>query len=535
MPRLVIIDGAATGGTFELNAPELIIGRQTGANILLEGPKVSRRHARIFRDGDKFRMEDLGSSNGTFLNGQKLQVAASLNAADEIGIGPYRLRYETGDAPPEFTIRARTAASTANTDLFQRNAAQKLQVILQLSSDLGRSLETDRLLAQVLDHLFVLFPQAERGCVVFLEEGRPFVRAHKHRTGLAPAPHFSASIVRRVAAEGVGIFAEDLQKDSRFADAQSILSLGVRSFICVPLQTNKGKTLGVIHLERTGQGRTFSPEDLNLLTAIGLQVSVALDNAQLHQELISRQRIENEVALAREIQLSYLPTQAAGLPQQNFELHAELVPANEISGDFYDYFNLGPNRLAIAVADVCGKGIPAALFMSMVRALLRNLAESQQDPGDILRDLNNSVAQQNPKCQFVTLSFCVFDPGSRTIEISSAGHPPPMIRRQNGLVETLTVPQGPLLGYVKRADPYPKIQFHLESGDLLLLYTDGVTEAQTPKGAMFGPERLQAALTQAPFPPILGQWTESLRKQIQEFTGTPQQEDDITLALLRVN
>src|SRR5262249_41550605 len=206
------------------------------------------------------------------------------------------------------------------------------------------------------------------------------------------------------------IFAEDLASDRRFADAQSIMSLGVRSLICVPLQTKGGKAVGVFQLDRMGRGHQFTPEDLNLLTAIGLQVSVALDNAQLHQELLARQRIENEVAVAREIQLSYLPSETPDLPYKNFELYAELVPANEISGDFYDYFNLGANRLAIAVADVCGKGIPAALFMSMVRALLRNFAQHEEDPGIILRDLNNAVAQQNPKCQYVTLSFCVFDP-----------------------------------------------------------------------------------------------------------------------------
>jgi len=535
MPRLVILNGAESAGIVELKETELLIGRQKGAQILLEGPKVSRRHARIFRENNDFRIEDLGSSNGTFLNGERLQAPTALRGSDEIGIGPYRLRFEGGEASPELTIRARTAANTANVELFQGNAAHKLQVILRLSADLGRSLEVNKLLMQVLDHLFVLFPQAERGCVVFLENGRPYIRSQKQRAGVSQTSQFSASIVRRVAAEGIGIFAEDLQKDSRFADAQSILSLGVRSFICVPLQTNAGKSLGVLQLERAGQGRVFTPEDLNLLTAIGLQVSVALDNAQLHQELISRQRIEDEVAVAREIQLSYLPTQAPGLPHQNFELHTELVPAHEISGDFYDYFNIGNNRLAITVADVCGKGIPAALFMSMVRALLRNLGQIEEDPGIILRDLNNAVAQQNPKCQFVTVSFCVFDPDTRTIDISSAGHPPPFLRRKDGSVETVPITQGPLLGFMPREECYPKLRYQMQTGDLLLLYTDGVTEARAPQDIMFGPERLQAALAQQPFPTQLGQWTESLRKTIQGFTATQHQEDDITLALLRVN
>ncbi len=429
MPRLVVINGAESGKSYELNPAGSVVGRQAGVEVRLEGAKVSRRHARVFSDKDGFHVEDLGSSNGTFLNGRKLQAPAALNQMDEIEIGSYRLRFEVADGSPDITIRARTSANTANAELYQGNAARKLEVILRLSSDLGRSLDVNRLLSQVLDHLFVLFPQAERGLVIFLEEGRPFVRAQKRRSNVSEAPGFSTSVVRRVASEGVGIFAEDLQTDSRFSSAQSIVSLGVRSFICVPLQTKGGKAMGVLQLERMGRGHEFTPEDLNLLTAIGLQISVALENAQLHQELLARQRIENELALAREIQLSYLPGDTVALPHKNVELYAELIPALEISGDFYDYFDIGRNRLAITVADVCGKGIPAALFMSMVRALLRNLAEREDDPGVLLRYLNNAVAQQNPKCQFVTLSLCVLDPVLKTIEIASAGHLPPLIRR----------------------------------------------------------------------------------------------------------
>lgn len=534
MPRLVLLNGPETGKAFELTSPETIIGRQAGAHLRLEGPKVSRRHARVFRHGQGFRVEDLGSSNGTFLNGAKLQAPVELNALDEIGIGSCFLRYEGAEAALEVTIRARTAASTANAELYRGNAAHKLEVILRLSTDLGRTLEVPQLLAQVLDHLFVLFPQAERGLVILLEEGRPVIRAQKQRAGLAQSPRFSASVAHRVASEGVGVFAEDLQTDCRFADAQSIISLGVHAFICVPLPSKGGKPLGVLQLERRGHGHQFATEDLNLLTAIGLQVAVALENAQLHQELLSRQRIEQEVAVAREIQLSYLPSQVPDLPGKHFELHAELVPALEISGDFYDYFNLGSHRLALAVADVCGKGVPAALFMSMVRALLRDFSERQEDPGIILRDLNNAVARQNPKCQFVTVSLCVYDPLSHAIELASAGHPLPLIRRQNGVVETLAAPQGPLLGFSQRPDGYPRISCQLRSGDLLLLYTDGVTEAATSDNRMFGLERLCAALAETPFPSELAQWSQSLRQAIESFTGTRRQDDDMTLALLRV-
>lgn len=534
MARLLVINGSEAGKAFDLSALEVIIGRQTGVQIQLDGQKVSRRHARVVRQGDDLRIEDLGSANGTLLNGKRLQAPTVLRVRDEIGIGPYVLRFESTDGPADYTIRARTVANTANAELFRGDAARKLQVILQISADLARILELERLLPQVLDHLFVLFPQAERGLVILLEAGVPVVRAARHPGSQVDTAGFSASIVRQVISEGVGIFAEDLLADSRFADAQSILSLGMRSLICAPLQTKSGKSIGVLQLDRTGRHNGFTNEDLNLLTAVGLQVSVALENAQLHQELIARQRIENEVALAREIQFSYLPTEVPEFPHKNFEVYAEILPANEISGDFYDYFRIREDRLALAVGDVCGKGIPAALFMSMVRALLRSLAEMQADPAILLRDLNNAVAQQNPKSQFVTLSFCVFDPSSRTIELASAGHPSPLIRRANGSVETVTVQHGPVLGFMEGSEDYPKVRCEIHSGELLLLYTDGVTEAPAANNKMFGPELLRASLEEAPFPSQLSQWTQSLRERIQKFTGSRSQDDDITLALLRV-
>jgi sigma-B regulation protein RsbU (phosphoserine phosphatase) len=128
----------------------------------------------------------------------------------------------------------------------------------------------------------------------------------------------------------------------------------------------------------------------------------------------------------------------------------------------------------------------------------------------------------------------VFDPASRTLELSSAGHPPPLIRRADGSVEDVALQQGPLLGFVNRVEPYPTLVCHLQPGELLLFYTDGVTEAPAPDHQMFGTERLRAALAQTPFPARLSQWTVALRQVIRGFTNTEQQEDDITLALLRV-
>lgn len=534
MARFVVVNGAEAGSSFDLDAPEVVIGRQTGVEIKLNGTNVSRRHARVSRNGDSFLLEDLGSSNGTFLNGAKIAQRASLKPLDEVRIGPYLLRFETPAAQNlDVTIRARTVANPANQDLFRENAARKLQIILQLSADLSRTLELDLLLPEILKHLFSLFPNAERGLMIFVEGNNAVVRAARNRDGSPAGTQFSHSIFQKVLAEKVALLAEDVQSDTRFAEAQSICSLGVRSLMGVPLQSKTGKVFGILQLERMGAGNRFTTEDMHFLAAIALQVSVALENAQLHQELIHKHRIEREIAVAREIQLGYLPRCVPDFPARNFELHAELSPAYEISGDFYDYFKLDEHQLAIAVADVSGKGVPAALFMNMVRAHLRNLAQPSRSAGEILREVNDALARENPNCLFVTMALAIFDTRSCHVQLSCGGHPPALLRPATGGVKTLSHPQGPLLGFDLLSAPLPEFNMELARGDTLLLYTDGLTEAPSRDLEMFGSERLQRALEAWTAADDLCSCASAIRSSVAAFTQPAPQEDDITLALLR--
>jgi len=518
---------------FELAGPEVVIGRQPGVEARLAGTNVSRRHARVVRDGAGFFLEDLGSSNGTFLNGRRLEKRMALRPRDEIRIGSWLLRFELPDPDATLTIRARTKANTSNADLYRENPAQKLQSILQLSAALSRSLDANQLFPELLGHLFAFFPQAERGLVIMVECGQPVIRAHRHRAGQESNPSFSHSIVEKVLEEKTGVVAEDVRQDERFAMAQSLGALGVSSLMCVPLQNKAGRAFGVLQLERLASDGGFTHEDLNFLTTIGLHASVVLENAQLHQEQIVRQRLERELALAREIQISYLPVRVPQVPGGAFELHGELFPAQEIAGDFYDYFQVGPDRLALAVGDVTGKGMPAALFMSLVQAHLRGAALPGKTAGEIARSLNNTLAAENAKCFFATLAFCLYHPATGAFEAVWCGHPPGLLRRAGGRVETLAAPIAPLLGFEARPAAFPSAQFQLDPGDLLALYTDGITEAPSPQGTMFGEARLRECLHCEGAADRLPDLAEQIRKSVAAFSAAEPQEDDITLALLR--
>jgi len=259
-----------------------------------------------------------------------------------------------------------------------------------------------------------------------------------------------------------------------------------------------------------------------------------LDNAALHAARIEEEKLRQELAVAREIQQGYLPTDFTPLGGGGFELFARVHPAGQVSGDLYDFFGLPDGRLAFFVGDVSGKGMPAALFMVAVRTLARHLAPSAAGPAAALARLNDALAADNPSAMFVTLVYGIYDPRTGSVVLASGGHPPPLLRRADGRVEEVPVRNGRLLGYVAGNVGLSDTTLTLAPGETLALYTDGFTEARSPDGVtMFGGARLAEALggTRTELP--LERCAEELKAAVERFTGTAELQDDLTLLMLR--
>jgi sigma-B regulation protein RsbU (phosphoserine phosphatase) len=531
---LLISIGAGAGRQFTLDSEETVIGRSGGLPITLEGANISRRHARIVRSGDQFSVEDLGSSNGTYVNDRRISAKSPLVANDVLRIGPYSFRFQPETAPPpaDLTIHRETVALPGNTEIFRENPAQKLQAVLQLAHDLGNSLEVETLLNRFLDQLLKLFPKTDRALVIYLERGEPVVRLVRDRRGNPGAePLFSRSLLKQVSEKGLAVLAED----TKALEANVTLNaLGVRSVMCVPLRAHGTPVFGAIQLDRFRPDNPFTSEDLHLLTAVTLQVSLVLDKARLHEQLLAQERIGRELALAREIQLAFLPQTVPTLAGSVPDILAELHPAEEVSGDFYDYIPLGENRLAVLVADVSGKGMPAALFMSMVRALLRQLTRPGVGPAEILRALNDTLARDNPKFMFVTIAFGIYDATSGECTVARAGHPAPLLRRANGVVEEVNCAAGCIIGVAETCPELAEHSIRLAPGEMLFFYTDGVTEAaENGSGPMFGTSRLINTTQNVAKDASLDEYTRQLRAELARFTGPGGPQDDVTLLLLR--
>ncbi|MBL8822447.1 MAG: SpoIIE family protein phosphatase [Planctomycetia bacterium] len=538
MAVLTVINDRGYTEQFQLRGRECVLGRQADTDLRLDARDVSRRHARILTEGELFFVEDLGSSNGTFLNNTRVSGRQPLQEQDKIQIGPFTICFQQQDEPVEKEIRITASIPTmvSNSKLFRLDAARKLQVILEIAQQLSHTLDLKTLLPQLLERLLTLFLQADRGMVVLLDSRqRPEVRAIRTRYADQDIPrHFSRAVIKRVLDEGVGIVAEDASHDQRFNSTATLTSMGVRSFVCAPFKAHDGRPMGVVILDRFGNDNPFKEDDLHLLAATALLFSVVIENASLHEELVEKARMDRDLSLARQVQDGFLPR---SLPEQfanELELYAEVYPAREVAGDYYDFIKVGPNRLGFAVADISGKGVSAAMLMSGIRTLCRHLLQQGATPADTLQQVNDMLAQDNPHSLFVTMVLGVLNTETGDLMISGGGHPPMLLRRADGKVERVHQPAGRLLGIVVGPQQFLNTSLNMGSKDTLLLYTDGLTETyDATRQNMFGLDRLMTALHTLPQNTSCESWERTIKASLETFSGKAENDDDLTIFLLR--
>lgn len=548
MASILILRGPNSGRRFALAADCTLIGRQPDVAVYLESLAVSRQHACIVHREGQYLVEDTGSSNGTYVNGARITGPTLLGEEDLLQIGPYVLTLRP-DRPstqpdPDPIVRASIDAVSSNYTLFNQNPAYKLKVVLEIAQQLGNTLDQERLLGQLLEQLFRLFPQADRGMVLLCERERLLVGAQRSRVPPAEAGEqadfpYSKTLVGRALDEGVGLLSEDVGGDRNLVMTATLLSLNLRSFLCVPLIGWEDRRLGVLQLDCLRSGQAFRPEDLEVLTAVAIQVAVALQNALFHAEQLREERLRQELLLARDIQQSFLPTDfdlmatVCNGTTPRPELFARVHPAREVSGDVYDFFLLPDGRLAFYVGDVSGKGMPAALFMIAVRTLSRHLAPMASGPADLLHRLNVALAADNPTALFVTLVYGLYDPRDGAVVLAAGGHPPPLLRRADGQVDEVSLKPGVMLGCSLELS-VKDTHLTLAPEQTLILYTDGFTEGFAPdRKTMFGLDRLRQILGGPRTALSLRDCAEEASAAIEQFTRQSELQDDQTLLLLR--
>lgn len=571
MAVLKLIRGGAVGQLLPLAGDRVILGRHPTCQIVLDNAAVSRHHAQILESHGTYFLEDLRSRNGTQLNEQSIRGRMELKDGDQVKLCDYVFQFllsstsslpaaKTAPAKPRKRIHetideaamdspglqrsdpARPDEASSIITSLEADSVQtirlhvrpevKLRAILEISQVLGRVLQVDAVLPLILDALFRIFPQAEYGFVLLKDPvtGRLAVRSSKsRRTDEDDHVPMSLTIIEQAMNSGKAILSADASRDSRFASSESLLDLQIRSVMCSPLLDISGKPLGIMQISTRDLGQQFNGDDLELLVSVSSQCARALENATLHETLLEQREIERELDFATQVQLGFLPSEAPQLPGYEFDDFYE--PAHRVGGDYFDYIRLPNGNLGIAVGDVAGKGVPAALLMARLHASARYHLLSATSASEALSSLNSEIATSGLGFRFITLVLAVINPRTNEIHVANAGHLPPILRKADGAVASIGHEvSGMPLGVIAQQN-YQELVLQIAPNDSLLFFTDGVTEAMDAAQQIFGRERLDETFRQAPQP--VRELVPYVVDAVENFIDERNQRDDMCIVAVR--
>ncbi|HKQ53647.1 MAG TPA: SpoIIE family protein phosphatase [Pyrinomonadaceae bacterium] len=560
MPDLIVKYPDRSPDTFPLGRLRITIGRSARNDLCIPDPFASRVHAEVRREGDRYILQDLGSANGTLYNGATVEGAVPLTSGGRIQIGETEIVFNDGgvgggvatmitdpDASPvpEATIAMNSADRTtsglleaiegARTQPDQDSPRQAVRQsdLLALISKVGITLlasgTLNETLQQVASLVFEAVP-AERCSIMMRDEGgkelKVAVARLRDRQGEVGEIRVSRTIMEEVVGQGKSVLTADAQQDPRLMSSTMTLQ-GIRSVLAVPLGVGD-KVFGIIYADSPIAEGRFTEDHLKVLTTLASVAAIRVENARLMEEQIERERLEQELQLASEIQQRFQPTAPPVVP--GYELQGISFPCYEIGGDYYDFIQRGDGRLVVTLGDVSGKGTAAALLMSSLHAAVHAQAASHNSLVETIGAVNNYLAENTPANRFVTLFYAELDPQSGNLSFINAGHNPPLIVHAAGTVENLAAGGVPL-GIRQNAE-YREGRTQIQPADVLVIYSDGVSEATSPQGEEFGTDRLYEVVARnldASAAGIRDRIEAALTKWAQ---GTPA-GDDITLVIVK--
>jgi serine phosphatase RsbU (regulator of sigma subunit) len=533
MPSLKLAKGPVNQGqVFELTKDVMVLGRNPDCDIVLAVGAISREHAQVIRQGEDYYIKDLKSRNKTFLN--DVEVPADrpmrLRHEDRIRICDFVCVFQDEDEPEKDEPTVMSTLLSQVGSALESQTSERLRVLLDITTKMSRALELSSLLPQILDSLFAVFKQADRGFVIFWDEQKKkyIPQAAKTRRGAdEETPRFSRTILNKCLEEKQAFLCEDASADKNFNMSASISDFRIRSVMCAPLLTADDKVLGVIQLDTQDRVKHFTPDDLALLVAVANQAAIAMENSQLHENLVQWQKVQKENDLAKDVQKSFLP---ASLPEiKGYEFFAHYQAARQVGGDFYSFVELPDKRWVIGIGDVAGKGIPAALMMARFTGDMRFALISEADPVTVVVKLNTLMQSAGLADRFITFALVILDLKAHTLTVVNAGHVPPIIRRHStGKLEEVAGGEfnGLPLGIMEDV-AYEACTTHLNMGDSMILISDGILDAQNIKEEGFGLERFQKTI--GGFKGTAHLLGQHLIRSVLNHATNPDQFDDMTL------
>ncbi|HKV61248.1 MAG TPA: SpoIIE family protein phosphatase [Candidatus Acidoferrum sp.] len=520
-------------------------GAETGNHLQLSDRRISRNCAAVVIEANRFYVEDRGQRRGLFVNGEKIE-SRELQDGDSITFGlddSYEIIFRSGktsdeDSLPHLLTRMEHITSSEPTG----GGLVKLKRLLEATSLLHSQLPLDVVLGHMLDHA-VSVTDADRGLLLEADvTGALKVKLARRSGGLRLPPESltpSQTAIQLALKQQSPVITEDLaQADVDLQAAQSIVAQRLRAVVVIPLfgmsrantqesmvNIKRGDFLGILYLD-SRRPAAFSKLDRQILDALAADAASILDNARLVERERERQRLEQEINIARDIQQALLPRDFREYP--HLAVTGFNLPCLSVGGDYFDVFPLGEGRTAFLIADVSGKGLGAAILTTMLQGALSGMTLGI-DPARVVNHVNRFLCSHSEVGRYATMFFGILDEEGH-LEFINAGHPSPILIRRGTAEEAFTEGSFPV-GLVPEAQ-YTAVCLKLEPGDTLVLFSDGVTEAADPDEQMFGTSRLKQLLTGLPECP-LEQLQKCVLEAVENFARGAHQADDLTLLIVR--
>lgn len=545
VPYLEIEDPSSGHRTVRLDKDLTRLGRSGDNDVQILVSHVSKHHAEIRRSGDRFVLVDAGSKAGVFVNGNSCEKR-NLKDADVITLGPTpmpKIVFRTSVAVPQLSsLSSGTSLIMSLTESSGPQGLEKLSKFLEFSRLFGGQLGLDGILQDVVD-LAVEITAADRGFLILGNADGSLEFRVARQKGKAPIPggqqRVSETIVRQVLGTAKMRIVTNMGAEVDLAAMQSVMSLNLGSAAALPLRRfslpKEGslaeatdEVFGVLYLDSRDRRDAFSRIDIGILETLARDASSVIENARLLRDAEQMKRMEQELAMAREVQAALLPQSFWSDP--HFEIAGCCLPCLQLGGDYMGQFRMPDGRCGFVIADVSGKGLPAALLAAALQGALSAESSTEQTLDRLVERMNQTICRLSPDHNFITF-FCGAIDDDGVLSYVDAGHGLLRFIKANGELGVLGEKRGIALGIMDDAK-YLERKLPMEPGDVLALYTDGVTEAGNQEGELLGEqpvgETIEACRSEG-----AAEIVEAIRGRVEAFCGEQPLGDDLTLLVLK--
>jgi phosphoserine phosphatase RsbU/P len=570
MPKLVVESGSTIGSEHQLEKPVVTIGRSVSNTIQIIDRRMSRTHIEMTYNNGRLTVRDNDSKNGTLLNGSMISGLVELNHHDRIQVGDTVLRVELEDMPgspgaiptTDDTNKERrdsrlsssifrmveekqwgatkgerragydpSASSLEGTSLLDlKQPTRRLEILYQVIDIIRSVFDLDELLDRIIT-IIQKVVRPDRTYLLLIDPETSELSPKVVKVTGVETPNevkVSTSIVKRCLKEGVSLLVSDAAEDARFSGSASVIMNAIRTAMVAPL-IFKGESIGVIYVDTQSRMGSFTDEELDLLTSIANQASVAITNARLQSQLVEQHKLAREMEIARNIQTNLLPKTYPDLP--GYQLSAMSLPAKQVGGDYYDFLPLPSGLLGLAIADVSGKGVPAAILTATTRSYLKSeTMHKDASLAQTVARINRMVCRDVTNDMYVTMVLSMLEPSTGKIEFVNAGHCHPIMIAPNGAMKSLE--KGGLFLGIDDEATYESDRMVIPPGGVLILFTDGVTDIQDTKGVQFGQETF-LELIKEKHHLSAEEIRNAIYQQCIKHRGPADQFDDFTLIVLK--